>query len=239
MSADRWTQAVRHQLGLGRLVPLGGPQDGCWLAESAARSALRRTAQSVPGVRLESLRIELAYPEGSYESVVSPPPSALPPGPLRIVAECAAAPDEPLPTAASRLRAALTRAASDGLGLAVDQVDLRVTALLDDGAQAQPALVDAEADVVDSRQATGDSDEERAGQAALSVPGWRGLPVRWAAWGVRCTSGSVPRARPRCRAAMCGSNWPCRAGGGRSTWRETCGRRSPRPCRIIRQWPFW
>ncbi|MET7519096.1 nucleopolyhedrovirus P10 family protein [Streptomyces sp. NPDC005480] len=171
MSADRWTQAVRHQLRLGRLVPLGGPQDGCWLAESAARSALRRTAQSVPGVRLGSLRIELADPEGSYESVVSPPPSALPPGPLRIVAECAAAPDEPLPTAASRLRAALTRAASNGLGLVVAEVDLRVTALLDDGAQAQPALVDGEADVVDSRQATGDSDEERAGQAALSVPG--------------------------------------------------------------------
>ncbi|MFE5179006.1 nucleopolyhedrovirus P10 family protein [Streptomyces sp. NPDC056634] len=170
MSADQWTQAVRHQLGLGRLVPLGGPRDGCWLAESAARSALRRTAQSVPGVRLESLRIELADPDGSYEYAVPAPPSALPPGPLRIVAECAAAPDEPLPTAASRLRAALNGAASDGLGLVVDQVDLRVTALLD-GTQAQPASVDAEADVADSRQARGDSDEERAGQAALSVPG--------------------------------------------------------------------
>ncbi|MFC9459836.1 nucleopolyhedrovirus P10 family protein [Streptomyces sp. NPDC056983] len=170
MSADQWTQAVRHQLGLGRLVPLGGPRDGCWLAESAARSALRRTAQSVPGVRLESLRIELADPDGSYESAVPAPPSALPPGPLRIVAECAAAPDEPLPTAASRLRAALNGTASDGLGLVVDQVDLRVTALLD-GTQAQPASVDPEADVADSRQAMGDSDEERAGQAALSVPG--------------------------------------------------------------------
>lgn len=148
MSADQWTQAVRHQLGLGRLVPLGGPRDGCWLAESAARSTLRRTAQSVPGVRLESLRIELADPDGSYESAVPAPPSALPPGPLRIVAECAAAPDEPLPTAASRLRAALNGAASDGLGLVVDQVDLLVTALLD-GTQAQPASVDAEADVAD------------------------------------------------------------------------------------------
>ncbi|MGW4389936.1 nucleopolyhedrovirus P10 family protein [Streptomyces sp. NPDC004685] len=171
MSADQWTQAVRHQLGLGRLVPLGGPRDGCWLAESAARSALRRAAQSVPGVRLEGLRIELADPDGSYESAVPAPPSALPPGPLRIVAECAAALDQPLPSAASRLRAALNGAASDGLGLVVDQVDLRVTALLDDGAQAQPGPVDAEVDVADSRQARDDSDEERAGQAALSVPG--------------------------------------------------------------------
>ncbi|WP_432181667.1 nucleopolyhedrovirus P10 family protein [Streptomyces sp. NBC_00063] len=171
MSADQWTQAVRHQLGLGRLVPLGGPRDGCWLAESAARSALRRAAQSLPGVRLEGLRIELADPDGSYESAVPAPPSALPPGPLRIVAECAAALDQPLPSAASRLRAALNGAASDGLGLVVDQVDLRVTALLDDGAQAQPGPVDAEVDVADSRQARDDSDEERAGQAALSVPG--------------------------------------------------------------------
>ncbi|WP_432167904.1 nucleopolyhedrovirus P10 family protein [Streptomyces sp. bgisy031] len=171
MSADRWTQAVRHQLGLGRLVPLGGPQDGCWLAESAARSALGQAVQSVPGVRLGNLRIELADPDGPYESAVSAPPSALPPGPLRIVAECAAAPDEPLPTAASRLRAALNGAASAGLGLAVAEVDLRVTALLDESAQAQPASVDARTDVADSRPARADSDEERAGQAALSVPG--------------------------------------------------------------------
>lgn len=171
MSADRWTQAVRHQLGLGRLVPLGGPQDGCWLAESAARSALRQAAQSVHGVRLGSLRVELADPDGSYESAVPAPPSALPPGPLRIVAECAAAPDEPLPTAASRLRAALNGAASDGLGLAVAEVDLRVTALLDDGPEAEAAPGDSESDIADGGQAKADSDEERAGQAALSVPG--------------------------------------------------------------------
>ncbi|MFH8730686.1 MULTISPECIES: nucleopolyhedrovirus P10 family protein [unclassified Streptomyces] len=171
MSADRWTQAVRHQLGLGRLVPLGGPRDGCWLAESAARSALRQAVQSVHGVRLGSLRVELADPDGSYESAVPAPPSALPPGPLRIVAECAAAPDEPLPTAASRLRAALSGAASDGLGLAVAEVDLRVTALLDDGPEAEAAPGHSEPDIADGGQAKADSDEERAGQAALSVPG--------------------------------------------------------------------
>ncbi|MGW6396604.1 nucleopolyhedrovirus P10 family protein [Streptomyces sp. NPDC055134] len=171
MSADRWTQAVRHQLGLGRLVPLGGPRDGCWLAESAARSALRQAVQSVHGVRLGSLRVELADPDGAYESAVPAPPSALPPGPLRIVAECAAAPDEPLPTAASRLRAALNGAASDGLGLAVAEVDLRVTALLDDGPETETASGDTESDIADGGQAKADSDEARAGQAALSVPG--------------------------------------------------------------------
>lgn len=174
MSADRWTQAVRHQLGLGRLVPLGGPRDGCWLAESAARSALRHAVHSVPGVRLGNLRIELADPDGFYESAVPAPPSALPPGPLRIVAECAAAPDEPLPTAASRLRAALDGAAADGLGLTVAEVDLRVTALLDDPAQAQPASGDAEVDVADGEQARSDTDEGGPGGPRSPWRGWRG-----------------------------------------------------------------
>ncbi|MGC3004257.1 nucleopolyhedrovirus P10 family protein, partial [Streptomyces sp. G35A] len=35
-TADRWTRAVREQVGLGRLLPLGGPRDGAWIAERAA-----------------------------------------------------------------------------------------------------------------------------------------------------------------------------------------------------------
>ncbi|MGA6226178.1 nucleopolyhedrovirus P10 family protein, partial [Streptomyces umbrinus] len=48
MTADRWTQAVRNQLGLGRLLPLGGPHDGAWITEAAATAVLRRAARSVP-----------------------------------------------------------------------------------------------------------------------------------------------------------------------------------------------
>ncbi|MFD5764098.1 nucleopolyhedrovirus P10 family protein, partial [Streptomyces sp. NPDC127044] len=112
MTADRWTQAVRRQLGLGRLLPLGHPRDGAWIAEEAADAFLRRAAADVPAVRLGSLRIALADPELVYEPVVPPPPSALPPGPLRIVAEFTAGADptapgvEPLPTTAARLREA-------------------------------------------------------------------------------------------------------------------------------------
>ncbi|MGW4109159.1 nucleopolyhedrovirus P10 family protein, partial [Streptomyces sp. NPDC004976] len=36
MTADRWTHAVRQQVGLGRIVPLGGARDGAWIAERAA-----------------------------------------------------------------------------------------------------------------------------------------------------------------------------------------------------------
>ncbi|MEU6843140.1 nucleopolyhedrovirus P10 family protein [Streptomyces sp. NPDC046716] len=168
MTADRWAQAVRQQLGFGRLLPLGGPGDGAWITEGAAEAALRRSVAAVSGVRLGSLRIALADPNGSYSSVVPAPPSALPPGPLRIGAECAATADEPLPVAAARLREALAQAARDGLGLVVAEVDLQVTALLD--ADPAPAEKPEPADAPAEKSAP-DGDEGRAARAALGVAG--------------------------------------------------------------------
>ncbi|MCQ4206143.1 nucleopolyhedrovirus P10 family protein [Streptomyces longispororuber] len=193
MTADRWAQAVRQQLGLGRLLPLGGPGDGAWIAEPAAVAVLRRAVSAVRGVRLGSLRLALADPEGAYASTVPAPPSALPPGPLRIVAECAATADEPLPQAAARLRTALAEAADAGLGLVVTEVDLRVTALLDEAQDrpeetetpepaepAEPAEKKAEGDEETAEPASPASgpkspsltgDEARVAAAALAVPG--------------------------------------------------------------------
>ncbi|MET9800061.1 hypothetical protein [Streptomyces sp. NPDC006368] len=134
MTADGWTTVVRSRLGLGRLLPLGGPADGAWLAERAADAVLRGTAWRVPGVSPGRLRVGLAdTEEGALPApLVPPPPGALPPGPLRVEAEFAATSgDVPLPDLAARLRAALLAAAEDRLGLEVTEVDLRVTALLD------------------------------------------------------------------------------------------------------------
>ncbi|EGX59089.1 hypothetical protein SZN_14236, partial [Streptomyces zinciresistens K42] len=89
-TSDGWTRAVRDQLGLGRLLPLGDARDGAWIAERAAEGVLRRAAEEVGGVRLEALRIGLADPREARESAVPAPPSALPPGPLRVSAEVAA-----------------------------------------------------------------------------------------------------------------------------------------------------
>ncbi|MEU2797127.1 hypothetical protein [Streptomyces sp. NPDC007117] len=162
--ADGWTAGVRERLGLGRLLPLGGPADGVWIAETAAASVLRGAAAR-PGAVLGELRIGLAEeaapgegtgagagdtagtgaededgagapraPEGGGGAVRPPaPPSALPPGPLRIEAEFSAAPDRPLPDTAAALRAALLTAAAARLGLEIAEVDLTVTALLEDG----------------------------------------------------------------------------------------------------------
>lgn len=130
--ADRWTRMVRQQVGLGRFLPLGGPYDGAWIAERAASGVLRGAAErDVPEVRLGGVRIGLADPGEAAEPAVPAPPSALPPGPLRLTAEFAATAAWPLPETASRLRTALAVTATERIGLDLTEVDLRVTELLD------------------------------------------------------------------------------------------------------------
>ncbi|WP_460064181.1 nucleopolyhedrovirus P10 family protein [Streptomyces sp. YKOK-I1] len=166
------TSAVRHRLGLGRLLPLGGPRDGAWIAEEAANGVLRAAVREVPGVRLGVLRLAPADPDDADEPVVPPPPSGLPPGPLRVTADFAASPAWPLPTTAGRVRRALATAATRRLGLTVTEVDLRVTDLLD-GDESAPRPSAPPAAVPAGPSLTGE--EALAAQAALSVPGVTGL----------------------------------------------------------------
>ncbi|RSN53233.1 nucleopolyhedrovirus P10 family protein [Streptomyces sp. WAC 04229] len=189
-TADRWTRTMRERLGLGRLLPLGGPRDGAWIAERAAREVLLAAAREVAGACPGVLRVGLADPRDVREPAVPPPLGALPPGPLRVTADFtatvggAAAAAEPLPATAARLRAALAEAAADGLGLAVTDVDLRATGLLDTPADAacgqeprgsrpddgtEPGPADATAD--DDGGGVDDGDEGRVARAALGVPG--------------------------------------------------------------------
>ncbi|MEV5875146.1 nucleopolyhedrovirus P10 family protein [Streptomyces sp. NPDC052101] len=172
MTADRWTREVRRQVGLGRLLPLGGPSDGAWIAEAAAAAVLgHAAADGVPGVRLGTLRLALADPDEAHEPAVPAPPSALPPGALRLTADFAATAAEPLPAVASRLRRALATAAAQRLGLTVSEVDLRVTDLLD--TEEPRAQVRAPRPVPAREPA--DPDETRVAAAALAVPGVSGL----------------------------------------------------------------
>ncbi|MDO0915957.1 nucleopolyhedrovirus P10 family protein [Streptomyces sp. DT2A-34] len=166
-TTDRWTQAVKRQLRLGRLLPLGGPHDGAWISEEAAESVLRRAAEDMRGVRLDALRIALIDPDDAEEAAVPPPPSALPPGPLRVTADFAATAAEALPTTADRLRDLLATAATESLGLTVTEVDLRVTALLDEDAEPAPVRQPEPTRAAEP----GSPDEERVAAAALAVPG--------------------------------------------------------------------
>ncbi|MEV5166067.1 hypothetical protein AB0K66_15830 [Streptomyces werraensis] len=132
MTTDRWTQMVRQQVGLGRILPLGTARDGAWITERAVGAALRRAAErNMPEVRLDEVRVGLADPDAALEPAVPAPPSALPPGPLRLTATFAATAAWPLPETASRLRTALAVAATERVGLDLTEVDLRVTELLD------------------------------------------------------------------------------------------------------------
>ncbi|MFE9727712.1 hypothetical protein ACFYQ5_30140 [Streptomyces sp. NPDC005794] len=129
--ADGWTTAVRQRLGLGRLLPLGDPADGSWIAERAAAAVLRDAATG-SGAVLGTLRIAPADEDHAPDPVVPGPPSALPPGPLRIEAGFSATARRPLTVTADALRDALLTAAAQRLGLVVDEVDLRVTELLEE-----------------------------------------------------------------------------------------------------------
>ena len=130
-STDGWTAAVRERLHLGCALPLGEAQDATWLFEQAATTELRRAGRTVMGAAPGRLRIDLADPDSAAVLAPPGPPSALPPGPLRIDGEFAALPGEPLPALAEQLRQALFTCAVDRLGLQVTEVNLRVTELLE------------------------------------------------------------------------------------------------------------
>ncbi|MEU9858583.1 hypothetical protein [Streptomyces sp. NPDC047974] len=137
-TGDGWTTAVRERLAPGRLLPLGTAADGAWLAERAAREALGRAVTGVRDAVPGALRIGAAGAAGD-PGPFPVPPGGLPAGPLRIEAEFAAvAGGRSLPETAEEVRVLLL-AAARGLGLAVTEVDLRVTDLLEEAPAPEPA----------------------------------------------------------------------------------------------------
>ncbi|MER8158469.1 nucleopolyhedrovirus P10 family protein [Streptomyces sp. NPDC094472] len=175
MVTDRLAQTVREQLRLGRLLPLGGREDGSWITEHAAGEVLRRAADEITDARLGALRIAPADPDTAATPAVPPPPSALPPGTLRIAAECGATLEEPLPVTADRLRDVLLDTATDRLGLLVEAVDVRVMDVLDELPPPPPATPRPHQPQPPPRptsvERTGPDPAATAARAAVSVPG--------------------------------------------------------------------
>lgn len=174
MTADGLRTAVRRQLGLGRLVPLGEREDGAWIAERAAVRVLRGAVLGVPGVRVDDLRLALADAGDTGKrreagnAVARPavplPPGALPPGPLRVEAVCAADPGRPLPESVGTVRAVLAAAARERLGLAVVAVDVHVAELLEG-----PVRVSGDEDDEAEQEAAPQAAQEAAQEAALEA----------------------------------------------------------------------
>ncbi|MEU6332525.1 hypothetical protein ABZ851_35555 [Streptomyces sp. NPDC047049] len=175
MAANQWAQAVRVQLGIGRVLPLGGPADGAWITEQAAAGALRAAAGTPAGVHLGSLRLSVADPDRAPRPAVPAPPSALPPGPLRIEADFATVAGRPLPTVADQVRTALLEAAVRELGLVVGVVDLQVSELLDEGEAPSPPAGRVQEPPAppapDERSGAKQEDPEGIAAVARGVPG--------------------------------------------------------------------
>ncbi|MEU6852142.1 nucleopolyhedrovirus P10 family protein [Actinacidiphila alni] len=203
MTMDRLARTVREQVALGRLLPLGAPDDDAWITERATVRALRWTAAGLSGVRLGEVSLALAQSGGEVPETA--PVGALPHLPVRIEASFEAAPDEPLPLVADRLRDVLWTTARDGLGIAVSAVDLQVTGLLDgddgDGTELPPGGPGAEVEphdpdgpvVVGVRKPT-----DAVAAAALSVPGVVRLSTRPVGLGsgVRIKDSEAPEDKP-------------------------------------------
>ncbi|WP_265934218.1 nucleopolyhedrovirus P10 family protein [Actinacidiphila acididurans] len=181
-SADPLTRAVREQVALGRLLPLGGADDTSWITENAAVRVLRRACAGLPGIRLGAVDAALDMPSPDTPLAApapGAPAGALPHVPVRISAAFEAGIDEPLPAVAERLRSALWSAATDLLGLAVTAVDLRVTGLLDGPQPAPPA----DAPVAAGPAVSGGDPGGPLEVAALAVPGVVGLTAALAGFG--------------------------------------------------------
>lgn len=167
---DALARTARQQFGTGRILPLGGPADGSWITERAAADALRAAVALLAGVRVGALRLSVADPGSAPRPAVPAPPSALPPGPLRITADFAATADRPLPATAARLRTALLDAAERELGLLVAAVDLRADGLLEPDEQDEPH---------EPGEPHGPDEASRAGQpeaAGPAAPGTTAAP---------------------------------------------------------------
>ena len=177
MAVDGWAKAVRQQVGLGSVLPLGGPRDGAWITERAAAPVLRRAAGFTGGARPGRPRISPVDPGASHDPVVPPPPSAVPPGPLRIDPDFPASADptapaaEPLWATAARPRASPATAATERLGLTVTEVDPRVMGSLDADDASAAAPDDGCPAEEPAPGPTRDGEEFRPAAAALSVPG--------------------------------------------------------------------
>ncbi|GAB2623369.1 hypothetical protein GCM10027168_64170 [Streptomyces capparidis] len=179
MAEGQLAEAVRYQVGLGRIVPLGGAADGAWITESAAGGVLRAAAAAAAdGVVVRELRLAPDEERERDAPAVPAPVGAVPPGPLRVSASVevtvGALARYPLPELAERVRLAVLPAAQELVGLVVAAVDVELAGLLD---EAEPAAGEPAPGAAQARREVpaGGGPEHLAARAALAVPGVAGL----------------------------------------------------------------
>ncbi|MEU3186221.1 hypothetical protein ABZ707_18760 [Streptomyces sp. NPDC006923] len=128
----RVMDVVRLELRPGRTLPLGADDEDTWIVEAAAARAFRAAAESLPGVRAGSCRIGPPDPPGRSD-LSADPAGPVVRGPVRVRLEVVAGLHWRLPELAEAVRARVTEAAREALGIEVSGIDVAVVDLLDEG----------------------------------------------------------------------------------------------------------
>ncbi|MFH8608798.1 hypothetical protein ACH4D5_15095 [Streptomyces sp. NPDC018029] len=123
----RVMDVVRLELRPGRTLPLGEEDEDAWIVEAAAARTVRAAAESLPGVRAGSCRIEALPEEGRADAA-----GRHPRGPVRIRTEVAVTLTWHLPEVAELVRRRVLQAVDAELGMRVATVDVTVADIIDD-----------------------------------------------------------------------------------------------------------
>ncbi|MEU6762131.1 Asp23/Gls24 family envelope stress response protein [Streptomyces sp. NPDC046853] len=122
----RVMDVVRLELRPGRTLPLGDEDEDAWIVEAAAARTIRAAAESLPGVRAGSCRIDPLAP-GSAAA----PAGRLARGPVKVRIEVQVPLTWNLPEAADLVRGRVIEAVDGELGMRIAGVDVRITDVID------------------------------------------------------------------------------------------------------------
>ncbi|MGW6061491.1 Asp23/Gls24 family envelope stress response protein [Streptomyces sp. NPDC055189] len=123
----RVMDVVRLELRPGRTLPLGDEDEDAWIVEAAAARTIRAAAESLPGVRAGSCRIDPLAP-GSAAA----PAGRLARGPVNVRIGVQVPLTWNLPEAADLVRGRVIEAVDGELGMRIAGVDVTITDVIDD-----------------------------------------------------------------------------------------------------------
>ncbi|WP_240802863.1 Asp23/Gls24 family envelope stress response protein [Streptomyces sp. A1499] len=124
----RVMDVVRLELRPGRTLPLGEDDEDAWIVEAAAARVVRAAAETLPGVRAGSCRIEGVPGQGPGAASGQ----AVPRGPVVIRLAVEVALTRGLQEVADRVRRRVLEAAESELGMRVVAVDVTIADIIDE-----------------------------------------------------------------------------------------------------------
>ncbi|MFH8486990.1 Asp23/Gls24 family envelope stress response protein [Streptomyces longisporoflavus] len=138
--AGRVMDVVRLELRPGRTLPLGDEDEDAWIVEAAAARTIRAAAESLPGVRAGSCRLDppatgAAGAVGATGAVAGPA-GRLARGPVRVRIGVQVPLTWNLPETADLVRSRVLEAVDGELGMRIAGVDVTITDVIDDDSDA-------------------------------------------------------------------------------------------------------